>query len=385
VLLVLASTALVSCGRESAPKAAAAKPATVANPVKEAALTTVTLTPEAEQRLAIMTVAVERKTVPRTRTVGAEITPASGSLVTIVAPVAGALEPTGTVPLAGAVAARGQSLFRLVPLQSSERDAAVDAQHATEAAAARRELAASRATRTAQLLRDGAGSRRALEEAQADLALADADLKAARERATLAAQGGAGGKIDITAPDTAVVQTVHVRDRQNVAANTPLLDLVRLSPVWVRVPIYAGEFGEVDRSAPARVLSLSDASDAEGLSADQIPAPPSANASTAGVDLYYRLPNGDRRFRPGERVVVRLAKRNGAEALVVPKAALLHDAYGGTWVYVAGDAHVFTRQRVAVADISGSLALLSQGPAPGARVVTDGAAELFGVEFGAGK
>jgi membrane fusion protein, heavy metal efflux system len=46
---------------------------------------------------------------------------------------------------------------------------------------------------------------------------------------------------------------------------------------------------------------------------------------------------------------------------------------------------VYSRQRVVVTDVSGPLAVLSQGPAEGMRVVTDGAAELFGVEFGAGK
>ena len=71
--------------------------------------------------------------------------------------------------------------------------------------------------------------------------------------------------------------------------------------------------------------------------------------------------------------------------LVVPKAALLHDAYGGTWVYVVREPQVYSRQRVVVTDISGPLAVLSQGPVEGMRVVTDGAAELFGVEFGAGK
>jgi hypothetical protein len=40
---------------------------------------------------------------------------------------------------------------------------------------------------------------------------------------------------------------------------------------------------------------------------------------------------------------------------------------------------------VAVEDISGATAILARGPAVGARVVTDGAAELFGVEFGVGK
>jgi hypothetical protein len=64
---------------------------------------------------------------------------------------------------------------------------------------------------------------------------------------------------------------------------------------------------------------------------------------------------------------------------------LLHDAFGGTWVYIVTQPRVYTRTRVVVADITGSLAVLSQGPAAGAQVVTDGAAELFGVEFGAGK
>lgn len=355
------------------------------SPVKEAELTTVTLTPEAEKRLGVVTVAVERRSVQQTRTVGAEIVPASGSLLSIAAPVAGSLQPAGTVLVAGAFVSRGQPLFRLVPLQPSERDAGVDAQQAADSAAARRDMAANRARRAEQLVRDGAGSRRALEEAQADLAIADAELKAARERAALATQGGAAGGVSIEAPDSAAVQAVHVRERQTVAANTPLLDLVRLSPIWVRVPIYAGESSDIDRSAPARVVGLGEPVTAEGLPAEPIPAPPSANARLASVDLYYRIANSDRRFRPGERVSVRLARRGGVEGLVVPKAALLHDAYGGTWVYVARDGQVYARQRVAVTDVNGPIALLSRGPAPGSRVVTDGAAELFGVEFGAGK
>ena len=37
------------------------------------------------------------------------------------------------------------------------------------------------------------------------------------------------------------------------------------------------------------------------------------------------------------------------------------------------------------ADLVDGLALLDVGPAPGTRVVTAGAAELFGTEFGVGK
>ena len=168
-------------------------------------------------------------------------------------------------------------------------------------------------------------------------------------------------------------------------AGAPLIELARLETVWVRVPVYAGEAKTIDTNAAAQVLALGGDADAEGQRAQPIAAPPSADSSTAGVDLYYALPNPNQRFRPGERVSVRLPRRDTQTGLVVPKAALLHDAFGGTWVYVVTAPRVYTRQRVEVADISGPFAVLSQGPAPGARVVTDGAAELFGVEFGAGK
>ena len=150
----------------------------------------------------------------------------------------------------------------------------------------------------------------------------------------------------------------------------------------MRVPVYAGESREIDPVAPALVLTLGESPDADGVRAQPIPAPPSANAATAGVDFYYAMTNPGQRFRPGERVAVRLTRRDTAAGLVVPKAALLHDAYGGTWVYVVREPQVYARVRVTVIDIIGASALLSQGPPPNARVVIDGAAELFASSSG---
>ena len=376
---------VAGCGGEPAP-AAVPKAATVTAPVREAQLTTVTLSEDAERRLAIATEAVAERAVPRTRTIGGEIMAPSGTVLAINAPVAGTLQPTTTVPVAGTTVTRGQTLFRLVPIQPSERDAAVDAQQALDIATARRDAAALRVQRADRLVKDGSVPRRQLEDAQAESAIAEAEVKAARERLGLATRSGtSSGGVVIDAPDTATVQNVHVRAGQAVAAGTVLIELVRLATVWVRVPVYAGEASAIDATAPADVQPLGAAPDAAALSAPPIPAPPSANPATAGVDLYYSLPNPDNRFRPGERVSVRLPRRESARGLVVPKAALLHDAYGGTWVYVVKESRVYARQRVVVSDIAGVLAVLSQGPAPGVRVVTDGAAELFGVEFGAGK
>lgn len=386
VLISMLCLAIVGCGGDAPPAQSAAKPATVTAPVKEAQLTTVTLSEDAERRLAIKMETVAQRAVPRTRTIGGEIMAPSGTALAITAPVAGTLQATAAVPTAGLPVARGQTLFRLVPIQPSERDATVDAQQAVDTTTARREAAVLKVQRAERLVKDGSVSRRALEEAQAELAVAEADLKAARERVALATRSGtSSGGVLIAAPEAATVQNVHVRAGQTVAAGTQLIDLVRLATVWVRVPVYAGEARAIDTNAPADVQPLGESTDAPGVTAQPIAAPPSANASTAGVDLYYSLANPNNRFRPGERVAVRLARRESETGLVVPKAALLHDAYGGTWVYVVREPRVYVRQRVVVADITGSLAVLSQGPAAGARVVTDGAAELFGVEFGAGK
>ena len=64
---------------------------------------------------------------------------------------------------------------------------------------------------------------------------------------------------------------------------------------------------------------------------------------------------------------------------------MLHDAYGGTWVYEARPSHAFVRRRVSVRDQVDGLAVLDVGRPPGTKVVTVGAAELFGTEFGVGK
>ena len=79
------------------------------------------------------------------------------------------------------------------------------------------------------------------------------------------------------------------------------------------------------------------------------------------------MTNPGHRFRPGERVAVRLTRRDADSGLVVPKAALLHDAYGGTWVYVATRAAGLRRASASSSPTSAEpLAVLSQGP-PEAR------------------
>jgi hypothetical protein len=84
LILVLSA----SCSRGAPSPAATTKPATVTAPVKEAQLTSVTLSEAAEKRLAVKTVEVANRAVTRTRALGGEIVAASGAAISIFPPLA---------------------------------------------------------------------------------------------------------------------------------------------------------------------------------------------------------------------------------------------------------------------------------------------------------
>ncbi|MET0228510.1 MAG: hypothetical protein ABW234_07355 [Actinomycetes bacterium] len=81
---------------------------------------------------------------------------------------------------------------------------------------------------------------------------------------------------------------------------------------------------------------------------------------------------------------VRKVTVEGQARTVVPYGAVLYDAKGRTWVYVAREPLSYLRERITVDDIEDDRAVLTGGPAAGTAVVSVGAAELYGTEFGVG-
>ena len=72
----------------------------------------------------------------------------------------------------------------------------------------------------------------------------------------------------------------------------------------------------------------------------------------------------------------------GTHRLVIPYEAVLYDPNGSTWTYTSPKPLVFQREDISVARIDGDPAVLTKGPAIGTPVVTVGAAEIWGVEYG---
>lgn len=65
---------------------------------------------------------------------------------------------------------------------------------------------------------------------------------------------------------------------------------------------------------------------------------------------------------------------------VVPYAAVVYDSDGSSWTYVNSVPRTYVRARITVSTIVGNVAVLTDGPADGTVVVTQGAPELLGAE-----
>lgn len=153
--------------------------------------------------------------------------------------------------------------------------------------------------------------------------------------------------------------------------------------------------GKVDQPAPgvaAEVIPL-------GGGAQPVPARASSarlQASPGGIvdqgpihtrerTAYYILAAGADGLEPGDAVTVRVPlARTGAPASVVPASAVLYEPNGTTWVYTNPAPQVFVREQLQVELMGGGRAVLRSGPAPGTRIVTVGAFELYGAESSIG-
>lgn len=319
--LFLPAMLLQGCG--SGASTTPAPPAHAETIAHETELLKLTLTPQAQQRLGIGLVRVGNGLVSASRQVAGEI---------VVPPTTANGVPVNSTT----------NLQQIGSLQ-----AAADAELARAMAQAR--LARIALDRAEGLVREEAGSVRARDEAAAAQAAAQAALGAARQQRNL--------------------------------LGPAVASLGSQSVLWVRASVFGSDMDNLQQGSGATIRTLGEGGTPR--SARPVQAPPSANTAAGTVDLYYAVDNRDRAFRVGQRVSVDLPLSGQTEGLSVPSAAILRDIYGGEWVYQKTAPDTYVRQRVEIASENDGRALLARGLTSGAEVVTTGAAELFGTEFGA--
>ena len=312
---------LGACGSRNTP-VAAVQPFKAEPVAHESELLKLTLTPEAEARLGLATVPVAAGTARLLRSAHGEV---------VVAPFAGGIPASSTTDLATLGASQIRADGDLARLRAELQVA--------EKAFARAE----------GLVLEEAGSVRVRDEAESALGVARANLATAEAQRRLlgpaiAAMGRQGGN-------------------------------------WVRVAAFASDLDSIDTAAAANVRTLG--ANAVTYSARPAEGPPSANASAGTVDLYYALADVRNPLRVGQRVSVGLPLLAQGGGILTPASAILRDIHGGEWVYVRVAPRAYERRRVEVASLQNDQALVVRGLLAGAEVVSAGAMELFGAEFGA--
>lgn len=323
VQIISLCAVLVACAEDPSSPVVHASPATAEPIAHEAELLRLTLTPASRQRLGIETVRITERTFQAHRQVSGEI---------VVPPLVSSGVPTGSTT----------NFQQLAALQ-----VAADAD--VEKAQAQVDLAQRTLNRARVMMREEVGSQRAIDESVAALATAQATLTAAQRQR------------DLLGP------TVDTLNRQ--------------STLWVRASVFSADLDGLNRDAAASVSPLGERS--RSSPASPVEAPPSANSAAGTVDIYYELADGEAHFFVGQRVAVDIRIEAALAGPGVPIAAVVRDIYGGEWAYqnIAPDTYV--RRRIEVAAEQDGHAILGRGLAAGDEIVAAGAAELFGIEFGA--
>ncbi len=382
---------LFSCGRSHQSAEKSQPPAKVENAVKESALSTVTLSPNAEERLGIEISTVESRKLPGSLKLGGEIISLPGNEVKVAAPVAGTVlkSKVGEVLIAGKFVKRGQEILRLL-LLPPEKDL-LGAREEVVVKQEQFEVEQAKVNRGKQLLANRAISEKAFEQAQVDLTRAKAALNAATARLNLLSNTDLDtaaeslSTLALESPVDGVLQSILVAPGQTVPAATILFEVARLNPVWIRVPLYVGDLAKIDLQKDATVMPLGTDQNSILLKAKPVKGPLISDANSASADLFFEISNNDVLFRIGQKVSVSLVKKSPEESLIVPWSAILYDIYGGNWVYAKIAPHVYSRRRVEVSHIVDEFAVLTRGVEVGDEVVVVGVAEIFGTEFGVGK
>lgn len=393
IYLCITSALITVCGctKKPATTEKSQPPAKVQNAVKETDLTTVILTPEAEKRLGIEMANVEARSIQKNRTYGGQVVPISGHSITVSAPLPGTLLLTdnGLIPAAGKQIAASELIYRLL-LALPQQDI-LSVQEEVSLRQADVELAEKVVKRAKQLHDDKAGSLKELEQAQSQLFKSLASLKVAKTRLELLEKGEINSDDEglssllVRSPIGGIIQKVHASPGQTVTVSQALVDITSIDPVWIKVPVYVGDLTSIDPNQPAQVHNLGDFVALETHAAKPVVASFTADPQSATVDIFYELPNTGSIYRPGQKVSVTIPLKVSEQTKVVPYSSILYDMYGGTWVYENTEPQKYVRRRIELLHVLDGLAVLSRGPAVGAKVVSAGAAELFGTEFGVGK
>jgi membrane fusion protein (multidrug efflux system) len=234
-----------------------------------------------------------------------------------------------------------------------------------------------------QLVDDKAVSRQEYDNARAAFLQADAavaEAKAALERARLNL-----GYATVTAPISGRIGRALVTEGALVGQNetTPLATIQQLDPIHADVTQSTRELNALRRAlragelqqagdGQARATLIQDDGSAYPLPGKLLFSDISVDPSTNQITLRSEFPNPDLDLLPGSYVRVRLEQAVQPKGLSVPQRAILRDSAGVPKVLVVDAQARVSERQVVLGSVQGDRWLVSEGLAPGERVVVEG-------------
>jgi len=213
-----------------------------------------------------------------------------------------------------------------------------------------------------------------------------ADAAVAQNNATLRAAQVNMRFTRVPAPITGLIGLSTVTEGALVTANQtgPLTTITRLDPVYVDIQESAADLlalrkalavgSAVPTTAQVR-LKLPDGSD-YGFTGTVEFSEVIVDQSTGSVTLRGRFPNPQSILLPGMYVTAQFAQAVQTSAILVPQQAINRDPQGNATLFVVGPGNRAVQRTVVAERTQGTDWVVTQGLAPGEKVITQGTANL---------
>jgi RND family efflux transporter MFP subunit len=306
----------------------------------------------------------------RTAVAAAQDVPLTVSGIATVAPRPGryaALSAPGATRVARIFAVAGQAVLEGDPLIEFERAPFEALARSAEAALSAAQHTADRAARLAEA---GVLPRKDVDQAQGDLAQAQATAVSARRALELAT---------LRAPLAGVVTSMTAVVGAPVDVTQALVEIADPSALDVLVSVAPADAAPV-RPGAAVDLNAGGSADAALVAAGVVgEVVPAVDSVTRSVTVRVRVTRAVRPLRIGETLFGRITVAAHARAVTVPAEALVPDGEGYK-VFVVDSAGVAHARPVTVGIRTATLVEIVKGVAAGETVVTYGA---YGVDEGA--
>jgi membrane fusion protein (multidrug efflux system) len=282
----------------------------------------------------------------------------------------------------GSMVRQGQTLYQIDP--SIYNAQAAQAAANLQSARAQAEAARTLADRYAPLLKEQAIAKQDYTNAVAQARQAEASV--AQNTAALHTAQINQRFTRVPAPISGRIGLSNVTEGALVTANqtNALATITRLDPIYVDIQESASDLlalrralsqgGVVPTSALVR-LQLPDGSD-YGVEGKVAFSQVVVDQNTGTVTLRAVFPNPQSILLPGMFVTAEFAQAVDTSAFLVPQQAITRDPQGNASLFVVGPGNRAVQRMVVTAQTQGPYWVVTQGLAPGEKVITQGLANV---------